>query len=190
MIKVTILEGDSRSFETTVALEMQAPIKHFEKELAAIRTGRASTKLIEDLPVDCYGAIMRLKDVASLAAPDARMLTIQPWDKNMFAPIEKAIMVSDIGITPANDGDIIRLQLPQMSSSRRDELVKFLGKKTEECRVNVRNVRKEALNAIKAAKVSEDFAKRITDLLQKVTDNTIKIVDGLADKKAAEIKHI
>ena len=161
--------------------------------MASIRTGRASTKLIEGIKVECYGQQMPLRDVATLAAPDARLLTIQPWDKNLIADVEKAIMQSDVGITPANDGDIIRLQLPQMSSDRRDELIKLLGKKTEECRVGVRAIRKEAQNQIKTAEkdgLSEDFAKRLADSLQKVTDNTIKIVDEMSAKKAADIRVI
>ncbi|MGD1997914.1 MAG: ribosome-recycling factor, partial [Candidatus Dependentiae bacterium] len=132
MLSLTFTEGDVKSFETTVALEMQSPIKHFEKELAAIRTGRASTKLLEDIPVECYGSSMKMREVASIGAPDARMLTVQPWDKTLIEAIEKAILGSDVGVTPVNDGEMIRLQLPQMSSARRDELIKLLGKKAEE----------------------------------------------------------
>lgn len=194
MQKIVFSEGESRSFETTVALEMQNPIKHFEKELTSIRTGRASTKLIEEVKVECYGQQMMLRDVATLGAPDARLLTVQPWDKNLIADVEKALMQSDIGITPVNDGETIRLQLPQMSTSRRDELIKLLGKKTEECKVGVRAIRKEAQNQLKAAEkdsaISEDFAKRLADSLQKVTDNTIKIVDEISAKKAADIRVI
>jgi len=194
MISVTIVEDDTRSFETDVALEMQQPTKHFEKDLATVRTGRASTKLIENILVECYGQMMPLRELASLAAPDARLLTVQPWDKSLLGTIEKALMTSDIGITPINDGDIIRLQLPQMTSARRQELIKILGKKTEECRVGIRAVRKEAQNAIKAAEkdhsISEDFAKRLAQSLQKVTNNTIKIVEELSAKKEAEISHI
>lgn len=194
MLSLTFTEGDVKSFEQAVALEMQNPIKHFEKELAAIRTGRASTKLVEDIPVECYGSMMKMREVASIGAPDARMLTVQPWDKTLIDAIEKALLASDIGITPANDGELIRLQLPQMSSARRDELVKLLGKKAEECRVGVRSVRKDAQNQLKAVQkdgnISEDFAKRLADSLQKVTDNTIKVVDGIAEKKSADIRHI
>lgn len=193
MKDIIFSEGDVKTFETTVALEMQTPIKHFERELASIRTGRASTKLIEDIPVACYGSTMKLREVASCGAPDARMLTVQPWDKSLIESIEKALLASDIGITPINDGEMIRLQLPQMSTARRDELIKLLGKKAEECRVGVRGVRKEAQNQLKAAQkgnISEDFAKRLADSLQKVTDNTIKVVDELAEKKSSEIRHI
>jgi len=194
MQKLVFTEGDIRSFENTVALEMQNPIKHFEKELATIRTGRASTALIENIKVECYGQQMNLRDLATLSAPDARLLTVQPWDKNLLPEVEKALQSSDIGITPANDGEIIRLQLPQMSTARREELIKLLGKRTEECRVGVRAIRKEAQNQVKTAEkesgISEDFAKRLADSLQKVTDNTIKIVEEISGKKAADLRMI
>jgi ribosome recycling factor len=194
MLKIGFVEGDVKSFETTVALAMQEPIKHFERELAGIRTGRASTKLVEDIKVECYGQMMNLRELATIAAPDARLITIQPWDKTVMGEIEKAILASDIGITPVNDGTIIRLQLPPMSAERREEMVKILGKKTEECKVAIRGVRKDAQNLLrdaeKSKEVSEDFAKRLGDSLQKVTDNTIKIVDELSAKKASEIRTV
>lgn len=194
MQKLTFVEGDINTFERTVALEMQNPIKRFEKELASIRTGRASTKLIEEVKVECYGQMMNLRDIATLAAPDAHLLTIQPWDKNLMESVEKGLLNSDIGITPSSDGAIIRLQLPQMSSERREELIKMLGKKTEECKVGVRSIRKDAQNQVKAAEkesvISEDFAKRLADDLQKVTDNTIKIVEEISAKKASDIRVI
>jgi len=194
MLVVTVVEGDIKNFERDVALAMQEPIKHFEKELAGIRTGRANTKLIEDIKVECYGQMMNLKDLATLGAPDARLLTVQPWDRSTLSAIEKGIQASDIGINPQNDGQMIRLALPPMSSDRREELVKILTKRTEECRVGVRGVRKDAQNLVKDAEkegtVSEDFAKRLADTLQKVTDNTIKVVDELSTKKAHEIRAV
>jgi len=194
MFVVTLTEGDLKGFEQSVNTEMQVPIKHFEKELAGIRTGRASTKLIEDIKVESYGQIMSLRDLATLGAPDARLLTIQPWDKTQLAAIEKAILTSDVGLTPQNDGTMIRLALPPMSSERREEMVKILGKRTEECRIGIRGVRKEAHNAIKDAEkdgdISEDFAKRLMDALQKVTDANIKFADDLSAKKAHDIRAV
>lgn len=194
MEEFTLIEGDSKGFETIVKSAMDKPIKHFEKELAAMRTGRATTALLENIRVDCYGQIMPLRELATLAAPDARLLSIQPWDKSIIPAIENAIANSDLGATPANDGNIIRIQLQQMSSSRRDEMVKLLGKKTEECRVNVRNVRKDYHNVIREAEkkktVSEDFAKRINDLLQKVTDQFIEKADQMHNKKEAELRQV
>jgi ribosome recycling factor len=194
MLVLKLVEGDIKGFEKDVALAMQEPIKHFEKDLVGIRTGRASTKLIEEVKVECYGQMMNLRDVATLGAPDARLLTVQPWDKSMLGAIEKGLLASDVGITPQNDGQMIRLALPPMSSDRREELVKLLNKKTEEARVGIRGVRKDAQNLVKTAEkdgdLSEDFAKRLADSLQKVTDNSIKIVDELSAKKATDIRAV
>ncbi len=194
MIEIAFQEGDSKAFENPLKEHMDKPIKHYEKELAAIRTGRASIALLENIKVDAYGQMMSLKELATLSAPDARLLMVQPWDKSVLSEIEKAIAVSDIGAAPINDGNVIRVQLPQMSASRRDELVKLLGKKTEECKVGVRNVRKEFHNALRDAEkkrtISEDFAKRLSDLLDKVTNTFIEKAEQMNDKKAAEIGHI
>lgn len=191
MIEIAFVEGDTKSFENLLKEHMEKPIKHFEKELATLRTGRASIALIEHLKVDCYGQLMPLNQVASLAAPDSRLLTIQPWDKSIVINIEKAISASDLGVSPTNDGNIIRIQLPQMTAARRDELTKVLGKKTEECRVSVRNIRKDFHNEVRDAEkkhiISEDFAKKLSDLLQKVTDQYITKADQLAEKKTTEL---
>jgi ribosome recycling factor len=192
MEEITFQEGDSKSLESAINDKMKSPIQHFEKELSSIRTGRASIAIIDGIKVECYGRLMPLKEVATLAAPDSRLLTIQPWDKTIIGEIEKAIMSSDVGVTPATDGTIIRLQLPKMSSARRDELTKVLSRKTEECRVGIRNVRKDFHNEIRDANkkkiISEDFAKRLGDLLQKITDSFIKQVDQMYDKKESELK--
>ncbi len=194
MKAVIFSEGDPREFEATVNSEMESPIKHFEKELSSIRTGRATTSLIIDLKVEAYGQQMSLKELATVAAPDARLLTIQPWDKSIIGDIEKAILTSDLGINPINDGQIIRLQFPMISSERREELVKQLGKKTEECRVGIRNVRKEFHNQIRTAEkekhISEDFASRLTDNLQKLTDKFIKKAEEFHDKKAHDLRSL
>ena len=185
-------EGDVKSFEKRVNQEMENPIKHFEKDLAAIRTGRATTALIENIKVDCYGQMLPLREVATLAAPEARLITIQPWDKSLIGSIDRALQISDIGITPINDGTIVRLQLPLMSEARRNDLVKILQKKTEDCRINVRNIRKEYHNQIREEErehnLSEDFAKRLTEALQKITDAVIKKVDEMSKKKENDIR--
>ncbi|MCK4651043.1 ribosome recycling factor [Candidatus Babeliales bacterium] len=194
MERVVFAEGNIKDFEESAKKEMEKPIKHFEKELSAIRTGRASTALVENLKVECYGQMMSLRELATLSSPEARLITIQPWDKSIIGDIEKAILASDVGITPVNDGKIIRLQLPQMSEARREDLKKILGKKTEECRIGVRNIRKDFHNQLrdaeKARGISEDFAKRLNDLLQKITDSFIKNADELYEKKANEIKFV
>lgn len=194
MEEIAFQEGDSKSFEALVKQEMEKPIKHFEKELLSIRTGRASTAMLENVKVESYGQVMPLRDLATLAAPDARLLTIQPWDKSVIGEIEKALLVSDLGATPVNDGTIIRIQLPQMSASRRDELVKLLGKKTEECKVNIRNIRKDFHNEVRDADkkhiISEDFAQKLSDLLQKITDSFIAKADQMHDKKAYDVRQV
>ncbi|KKP53658.1 MAG: Ribosome-recycling factor [candidate division TM6 bacterium GW2011_GWF2_33_332] len=182
MKPIIFSEGDSKTFENSVNEAMDLAIKHFDKELTSIRTGRASTAIFDGLKVECYGQLMGIKEIASLSAPDARLITIQPWDKSIIGDIEKAILASDIGITPVNDGQLIRLQFPMISSQRREELVKVLGKKTEECRVSIRNVRKEAHNFLREAEkeklISEDFAERLSHLLQKITDKFIEKTDA------------
>jgi ribosome recycling factor len=193
MAQYTFVEGAStKPFETAVEADMQKHIQHLEKELQKIRTGRAHTSIIEDIKVFAYGTMMPLKDVAALAAPDAQLLTIQPWDKTIIPDIEKALQTSDLGVTPQTDGPIIRIVLPKMSSSRRDELTKTLGKRLEECKIALRNVRKEVHTAIrdseKDKKISEDYGKRLQDLLQKITDKVTAAAETLSGKKEAEIK--
>jgi len=194
MEEIAFREGESKGIETLLKQSMEKPITHFEHELTSIRTGRASTKLVEDLKVECYGQMMGLKELATISAPESRLLTIQAWDATNIPAIEKAIQNSDLGASPVNDGALIRIQLPQMSSARRDELVKLLGKKTEECRVAVRNIRKEFHNEIRDAHkkkiVSEDFAKKLTDIMQKITDSFIEQTNKMHDKKAESLKHI
>ncbi len=191
MIEIAFSEGDVKAFETPLKALMEDPIKHFEKDLATLRTGRASVALIETLKVNCYGQFMTLKEIASLSAPDSRLLTVQPWDKSIMGEIEKAISGSDLGLTAANDGNIIRIQLPQMSSARRDELSKLLGKKTEDCKVAIRNVRKDFHNEVRDADkkhiISEDFAKKLSEVLQKITDQYIEKADKLSEKKNTEL---
>lgn len=193
MINITLVENDTKTFQKAMEDEMSKSIKHLEGELVKIRTGRAHTSLIESLPVSVYGgAPMPLKQVAACAAPDARLLTVQPWDSNIIGDIEKAISNSDLGLTPVNDGAIIRLTLPEMSTSRREELVKILSKKVEECKIAMRNVRKDFNNLIRDAKkdktISENFFNRLEDLLQNITDRYCKMADEKGEKKAKELR--
>ncbi len=188
-----LVENDTKGFEKAMTQEMDKPMKHFEGELIKIRTGRAHTSLIEDIQVTTYFSPtpMPLKNIAAIAAPDARLLTIQPWDLAIINDIEKAILNSDLGVTPVNDGKIIRIQLPQMSSTRRDELVKILNKKLEECKISVRNVRRDFQEIVRTGKkdkkISENFFNRLADSLQKVTDAFTDKADQLAKKKENEI---
>ncbi len=194
MKDIVFVENDSKQFEQAMHDEMQKAITHFEGELIKIRTGRAHTSLVEDVMVDCYdGSPTPLKNIAALSAPDARLIVIQPWDPSIIPAIEKALMSSEIGITPTVDGKIIRLVLPEMSSSRRDELAKVLGKKLEEAKVSIRHIRKEFNNLIRDAKkdkkISENFFNRLGDLLQNITDKWITKSEEMAKKKETELKN-
>ncbi len=189
-----IIEGDINSFVNASSVEMEKVLKFFEKDLVSLRTGRASTALIENILVDAYGQTVKLREVAALSAPDPRLLVIQPWDKSLLNSIQKGIMVSDLGINPAVDGEIIRLQLPMMSSERREEFVKVLAKKTEEAKTQIRNVRKDFHNKIRDAKeekeASEDFLKRLEEALQKNTDAWIEKIIAVGKKKEAELRAV
>lgn len=195
MLTFTFVEGaPTKPFEAFIDAEMDKSIKHFEKEIAKIRTGRAHTSMVEDIKVSCYGSIMPLKETAAISAPEAGLLVIQPWDKTIIPEIEKAITSSDLGINPLNDGNIIRLPLPRMSAARREELSKMLGQRLEECKIGVRNARKEIHTLLrdteKGKKISEDYAKRLQDLLQKITDRFTDLADKMANKKDVELKEL
>ncbi len=193
--EINLIENDINSLQKPMEAEMDKALKHFEGELVKIRTNRAHTSLVEGIEVAAYGQTpMPLKGLAVLAAPEARLITIQPWDASIVPDIEKAIATAGIGITPRNDGKTIFLQLPEMSSDRRQELVKILGKKLEDTKVSMRNVRKEFNNVIrdgkKDKKISENFYNRLEDIIQKVTDNFIKKADDLSEKKKKDITTI
>ncbi len=191
-IELQLTEHDIAGFQKPMDAEMDKAIKHFEAELLKIRTNRAHTSLVEGIEVAAYGqAPMPLKTLAVLSAPDARLISIQPWDTSIIPDIEKAIATSDIGLTPRNDGKIIYLSLPEMSTDRREELVKLLGKKLEETKVTLRHVRKEFHNLIRDAKkdksISENFHNRLENVLQKVTDTFVKKSDEMGEKKKKDI---
>ena len=194
-VKVTIKEGGpTKPFESEIETEMKQHIQEFEKELLKIRTGRAHPSMIEDVKVPSYGTIMSLREMASISAPEAAMLIVQPWDKANIPEIEKALSTSELGLSPVNDGNVIRLQLPKMSSTRREELVKILVKKVEQCRVAIRNVRRDVNTLVKdlekSKSISEDYGRRLQDCLQTVTDKMIKAVDTINDKKTSELKSL
>jgi ribosome recycling factor len=183
----------SKDFETALKPELEKPIEHFKKELIKLRTGRANTAMVENIKVLCYGeSLMPLKELAAISAPDARLIVIQPWDKSVISNIEKAILESELGITPLNDGDVIRLQLPFMSTSQRDDLIKVIGKKLEETRVAIRNIRKDFQNAVrdseKAHIFDTDYSKILLGILQDYVDKYIKMAEDQAAKKEQEIK--
>lgn len=195
MAGITIIENDIKSFQNPMEAEMQKVIKFFDGELVKIRTGRAHTSLVEDIPFVGYtGQTMTIKQAAVISAPESRLIVIQPWDPSVIEGIEKGITNSDVGLTPVNDGKIIRLQLPEMSTSRRDDLIKVLGKKANEAKDRVREVRKDFNNLLRDAKkdkkISENFFSRLSDVLQTVTDKFTAQVDQLVVKKEKDIKTV
>ncbi|NBV40426.1 ribosome recycling factor [bacterium] len=194
MISKHIQENNIKGFETSLKSEMDKPLQHFEKDIATIRTGRAHASLVEDIKAECYGSMMGIKELAAISIPASNQIMIQPWDKGTVSSIEKAIANSQLGINPQVDGDIIRLELPKMSADRRADLVKVLGKKTEDTKVNIRNIRKDVQNVVrdfeKNKTISEDFAKRFNKILQDVTDHYTKLIDTLSEKKKTEISSL
>ncbi len=194
-INLTLIENDVNSLKRPLENEMEGPISHFSRELIKIRAGRAHISLIEDIQVECYEQPpVALKGLAALSVPEARLLVVQPWDTSIIGDIEKAILTSDLGVTPVNDGKIIRLTLPEMSTQRRDDLVKILGKKLEECKIGIRNVRKDFNNIIRDAKkektVSKNFCDRLDDVLKQITETFIKKAEQMAEKKKTDITNI
>jgi ribosome recycling factor len=170
---------------------MQAAVDTLAREFASVRTGRASAALLDPIRVDYYGTPTAINQMASVAVPDARTITIQPWEANQLGAIEKAIMKSDLGLTPVNDGKLIRLTMPTPTEERRKQLAKNVGKIAEEGRVAIRNVRREANDKLKAMardkRVSEDEERRGHDQIQKTTDRYVAKVDELLKKKEQEI---
>jgi ribosome recycling factor len=170
---------------------MQGAVDTLSREFAGVRTGRASTALLEAIRVDYYNTPTPLSQVAGLSVPDARTILVQPWDGSVLPKIEKAIQKSDLGITPSNDGKVIRLTIPPLNEERRKQLARSVGKLAEDGRVAVRNIRREAKEKLRALgkdkKISEDDEKRSEIELQKLTDRFVKRVDELLKKKEQEI---
>lgn len=176
---------------TETRRKMDKVLEVMARDLSRVRTGRASVALLEGIKVECYGTTMPISQVASLAAPESRLLTVQPWDISVMADIEKAILKSDLGLNPANDGKIIRLPIPALTTERRKDLVKMVKKMEEEAKVALRNVRREANEDLKEMKkeklLAEDDAHRGTDEVQKITDEYTKKVEVQAAEKEKEI---
>ncbi len=173
---------------------MQKVIENLKREFGRIRTGRASTALLDGLAIDYYGTSTPITQVASVATPDSRTITIQPWDRGAFGPIEKAIMTSDLGLNPVNDGKIIRINLPPLTEERRKDLVKLGKKYTEEAKVAVRNIRRDGNDTLKKLekdkKITEDDLRRGQDEIQKLTDKYVAKCDEALAVKEKEIMEI
>ena len=165
-----------------------------QRELAALRTGRATPSLIENVAVDYYGSPTPLKQLASISAPDARAILVQPWDKQALREIEKSLMRSDLGFNPSNDGNTITVPIPPLNQERRQELVRLLKRKIEEGKVSVRNVRRDGLETLRKLErdkaISQDQNRRSQEQLQKTTDAHIKDIDQVAAAKEAEIMQV
>jgi ribosome recycling factor len=173
---------------------MEKSLEALHKELMTIRTGRASPALVERLNVEQYGSLMPLQSVAGISAPEARLLVIKPYDKNAIGAIEKAIQTSDLGLTPNNDGEVIRINLPQLTEERRREMVKQVHHKAEEARISVRNIRRDEVDALrkleKEGHVSKDEVETAIGDAQKLTDKFIGAIDDTVKKKEAEVLEV
>lgn len=182
MIKENYMNAEERMKKALTALQ---------HELMGIRTGRASPSLLEGIKVEYYGSVVPLQQVATIAVPEARMITIQPWEKQTISVIEKAILKSDLGLTPASDGHVVRLPIPPLTEERRKDLVKVVKRMAEESRVAVRNIRRDANAALKEAEkkgeIPEDESHKAQDDIQELTDKYIDLVDESLEKKEQEI---
>lgn len=174
--------------------KMQKTVEGLKQELATIRTGRATPTLIEHIKVDYAGVSTPLNQIAGISVPDARLLVIQPWDKSSIRNIEKAILTSDLGLNPASDGNVIRINIPPLSEERRQELIKVVRRRVEERRVTVRNLRREAMNELKELEknkdISQDENKRALDQLQELTDGFIASIEQTGQDKEAELMQV
>jgi len=177
-----------------VERRMQKAIEALKLDLTAIRTGRASSALVDRITVDYYGTPTPISQVATISVPEARLLVIQPWDRKQLTDIEKAIQKSDLGINPSNDGQVIRLAIPPLNEERRRDMVKTIHKKLDEHKVAIRNVRRDAHDKLrdreKKKEISEDELKRSTDRLQKLTDRFIDEMDKIGKSKEQEILEV
>ena len=171
--------------------QMEHAVEHLKRDLAGLRTGRASVALLDGVRVDYYGTMTPLNQMASLSIPESRLITIQPWDASVLKDIEKAILKSDLGLTPSNDGKIIRISIPPLTEERRKELVKVVNKMSEEHKIAVRNIRRDSNELLKGFKkdgdISEDDAFKAQDQVQKITDEYIKLIDDTYKEKEKEI---
>ncbi|MDE6636580.1 MAG: ribosome recycling factor [Lachnospiraceae bacterium] len=171
--------------------KMEKSLANLSEEYVSIRAGRANPHILDKITVDYYGTQSTLQSVANISVPEARVIQIQPWESSLIKEIEKAIMCSDIGLTPSNDGKIIRLVFPELTEERRKELAKDVKKRAENSKVAVRNIRRDANDVIKkeqkATEISEDEAKQLEDKIQKLTDKYVGLIDKAMEEKTTEI---
>ena len=179
---------------TDVDSRMDRTLDAFRRDLSQLRTGRATPSLIENVSVDYYGSATPLKQIASITAPDARAIQVQPWDKGSVREIEKSLQRSEMGFNPSNDGNIITVPIPPLTNERRQDMVKLLRRKAEDGKVSLRNVRRDGLETLRKMErdkaISQDENRRAQDQLQKVTDGHTKQIDEIASAKEAEILQV
>jgi len=186
--------SDSTAVIDDCERRMGKTVEVLQVDFAAIRTGRATPSLLDKVQVDAWGSAQPIQSVATISVPEPRLLVIQPWDKSLISAIEKAILKSDLGLNPNNDGVVIRLALPALNEARRNDLAKQVKKRAEESKVAVRNIRRDADNGLKKlekdGKLSQDDLRRALERVQKLTDGSIKQVDEAADRKEKEVKEV
>lgn len=183
MIDIEILEKE-------VDEKMQATLEFLDETLSRIRAGRANARILDGVMVEYYGAMSPLSGVATVTTPDAKSIVIQPWEKSMLKPIEKAIMNSEVGITPENNGEVIRLGIPPLTEDRRKQLVKLIKQETEDAKISIRSFRREGIDSVKKAVkdgLPEDNGKNAEISYQKLHDKYIKLIDETFDAKEKEI---
>jgi len=177
-----------------VDIKMNRSLDAFKRDLNQLRTGRATPSLVENVPVDYFGTPTPLKQIASIAAPDARAIIITPWDKGAVREIEKGLLKSELGLNPSNDGNIITVPVPPLTNDRRQDMVKLLKRKIEDGKISLRNVRRDGLESLrkleKDKSISQDENRRAQDQLQKMTDGHTKQIDDTGSAKEAEILQV
>ncbi len=169
---------------------MERSIEALEEDLSGLRTGRASPALVDKLPVSYYGTTMPLHQLATITIPEPRTIAIRPWDTKAIPAIEKAILASELGMTPQNDGTTIRLLVPRLTEERREELIRLASRRVEEARVAIRNVRRDFLHQLEKLELREDEERRLKDRAQETTDDCIRRAEQQGDRKAAEIREV
>ncbi len=182
-----VLMGDMKN-------RMEKSLQSFHDEIATVRTGIASTSLVDNIMVDCYGAAMPMSQVATVSTPEARTITIQPWDQGLVGEIEKSILASELGLTPNNDGKTVRINVPLLSEERRKDLIKIVRKMVEDARVAIRSVRRDGNDKVKKLfkdkKITEDDQRYLEQKIQNQTDGFIKKIDEALEKKEKDLATI
>jgi len=186
--------GNLESVLAETERKMDSSINALKRELSTIRTGRATPALIENVAVDYYGVSTPLNQIASISAPDARAIMVQPWDKQALQEIEKSLIKSDMGFNPSNDGNTITVPIPPLTQERRQDMVRLLKRKLEESKVSIRNVRRDGIDSLRklerAKSISQDENRRTQEQLQKSTDSHVKVVEELGVGKETEIMQV